>query len=284
MSTLYQKIRDSWIKSILFSCFLLAIFMVLFYVANLDIFAEKNASYQERAVTFKNSDEEFKKRIGAVDVSNLSYDEWSTLYGVNSAENRYDDDLDKDGLLNYLEYAHMTDPRNADTDKDGFSDRQEIINGYDPDAPGDAQPTVEISIARMNISAPMVWSKGADEASQLEDLKNGISHFAKTASPGQPGNMIVSGHSSNYVWAEGNFNYIFKDLNNLEKGDMVRIKTMQKNGRVIIYYYKVTEKFTANPEDEQIFANSDVPSLTLSTCWPLGTNFKRLIVKAELVK
>jgi LPXTG-site transpeptidase (sortase) family protein len=284
MSTLYQKIRDSWIKSILFSCFLLAIFMVLFYVANLDIFAEKNANYQERVNVFKNSDEEFKKRIGAVDVSSLSYDEWSTLYGVNSAENRYDDDLDKDGLPNFLEYAHMTDSRNADTDKDGFSDRQEIINGYDPDAPGEARPTVEISIARMNISAPMVWSKGADETSQLEDLKSGLSHFAKTASPGQQGNMIVSGHSSNYVWAEGNFNYIFKDLNNLEKGDMVRIKTMQKNGRVIIYHYKVMDKFIASPEDERIFANSNAPTLTLSTCWPLGTNFKRLIVKAELVK
>lgn len=219
-----------------------------------------------------------------MDVSNLNYDEWAIRYGLTSANNKYDDDPDGDGLPNYLEYVHLTDPLNPDTDGDGFSDKQEIINGYDPDAPGDAKPSVEISIAKINISAPMLWSKSADENSQLEDLKSGVAHFPKTAAPGQPGNMIVSGHSSNYVWVKGDYNYIFKDLNNLEKGDVITIKTIQQNGRVIIFHYSVADKFVATPDDHRIFENTQDPTLTLSTCWPLGTNFRRLIVKADLLK
>jgi len=118
----------------------------------------------------------------------------------------------------------------------------------------------------------------------LRDLESGAAHYAKTAAPGQIGNMIISGHSSNYIWAKGDYNYIFKNLNNLEVGDKVVFRTVQKNGKVITYNYTITEKFVTSPDDEKIFAETKNPTLTLSTCWPLGTNFKRLIVKGELVK
>jgi LPXTG-site transpeptidase (sortase) family protein len=94
----------------------------------------------------------------------------------------------------------------------------------------------------------------------------------------------MSGHSSNYVWAKGGYNYVFKELNNLENGDIVKFKIVQKNGRIINFKYKVSEKFITTPDDAKIFEETTKPILTLSTCWPLGTNFKRLIVKAELIK
>ena len=176
-------------------------------------------------------------------------------------------------------------PLNSDTDGDGFSDRAEITNGYDPDAPGDAKASVEISVKKINVVAPMVWSQSEDEKAMQEDLKRGIIHFPKTAAPGQSGNMVVSGHSSNYVWAAGNYNYIFKGLDNLAAGDAVDVKTVQKNGRAIVYHYKINSfKKIVSPDDPVIFENTSGPTLTLSTCWPLGTNFRRLIVKADLVK
>jgi len=130
----------------------------------------------------------------------------------------------------------------------------------------------------------MIWSQSEDAKQSLKDLESGLSHFPKSAAPGEKGNVIISGHSSNYVWAKGDFNYIFKNLNDLEVGDIVNIKTIQQNGKTIFYKYKISEKFVTVPDDEKIFANPDAPVLTLSTCWPLGTNFKRLIVKAELIK
>jgi hypothetical protein len=41
-------------------------------------------------------------------------------------------DYDKDGLRNDLENALGTNPRLADSDRDGYSDRTELINGYNP--------------------------------------------------------------------------------------------------------------------------------------------------------
>ena len=284
MLKLYRKIRDSWAKSILLSCLFLVIFLVLFYLANLDLKpAPKNSSSNE-ALLVMNGVEEIQKRLGSTEFSSLGYADWVKSYGLTGDSAGLDSDPDGDGLPNYLEYVHLTSPIAADTDGDGFSDKQEITNGYDPDAPGEAKPSVEVSIDKIKVDAPMVWSLGEDEKTQLEDLKKGVVHFPKTAAPGQIGNMIISGHSSNYIWADGNYNYIFKDLNNLTIGDTVSIKTVQKNGRIIVYHYVVTDKQIVAPDDQKIFENSPTPTMTLSTCWPLGTALKRIIVKAELVK
>jgi sortase A len=213
-----------------------------------------------------------------------SYADSAKRFGLDNTNNSLDADPDKDGLPNYLEYVHGTNPMKADTDGDGYTDKQEITNGFDPDAPGTAKPIVEVSIARINVSAPMIWSKSEDEKSTLLDLEKGLSHFPKTASPGQNGNVIISGHSSNYIWAKGDYNHIFENLNDLQVGDLITIKTIQQNRRVIIYTYKVREKFIAQPDDQKIFAATDAPELTLSTCWPIGTTLKRAIIKADLVQ
>ena len=284
MPQIWKKIKSTWTGSLIFSFSLLAIFLVLFYLSNLDL--KKNiskSSIQEISSDLK-SDQEIKNRLGSVNISSLDYDSWAKQNNLGEGVEKYDGDPDKDGSLNYWEYIQGTDPNNPDTDGDGFNDRQEVINGFDPDAFGNIRPAVEISIDKINIHAPMIWSKSENEKDIMKELENGAAHFAKTASPGQNGNMIVSGHSSNYIWAAGNYNHIFGKLDDLENGDIITVKTIQKNGRVITYYYSVNDKFITGPDDEAIFENTSGPILTLSTCWPLGTAFRRLIVKAELVK
>lgn len=152
------------------------------------------------------------------------------------------------------------------------------------DFTGNSKITVLVRIDKIGIEAPMIWSKSENEKEMLRDLENGVSHYADTAAPGQNGNAVISGHSSNYIWAKGSYNHIFKDLNNLEKGDIINIKTIQKNGRVIVYKYAVIGKYIDAPDDERIFENTDNSMVTLSTCWPLGTNLKRLVIKATMVK
>ena len=212
------------------------------------------------------------------------YNEWAKKYAFSASNAKLNADPDGDGLPNYLEYMHGTDPKNPDSDGDGFSDKQEITNGYDPAAPGDARPVVEVSISKIGVIAPMVWSKSENEKDQLADLAGGVAHFPQTASPGQNGNMIISGHSSNYIWAKGKFNYIFKNLNNLMPGDAVDVKTVQQNGKIITYHYKISEKFTAMPDDARIFDDTSDSTITLSTCWPIGSNLRRLIIKGDIVQ
>lgn len=229
------------------------------------------------------TDFQLKDKLGSNIASLAGFSDWASINNLNG-EDVYNADADKDELPNYLEYIHGTDPNNGDTDGDKYSDVQEIKNGYDPDAYGNVMTTVTVSIEKLNVSAPMIWSKTDNEKDQLEELENGLAHFMGTASPGQKGNSIISGHSSNYAWAKGSYNYVFRNLNDLESGDVVTIKTVQKNGRIITYKYKVNEKYVAFPDEERIFAETENPTLTLSTCWPLGTNYKRVIVKAELLQ
>lgn len=291
MSETSLKINKYLKKVAITGSLFLAIFLVLFFLVNTDwnvIMRKLNLSKTqpektEKYIPIQNMDEQVKKLLGTTEFSFTGYDSWAETNNLtkNAA---LEADPDGDELPNYLEYIHGTDPLNKDTDGDKFSDKQEITNGYDPNAPGDAKPLVLVGIEKINVKAPMVWSQSTDEKSMLKDLETGLSHYYKTAAPGQNGNAVISGHSSNYFWVKGDYNYIFKNLNNLEKGDNITVTFLQKNGRVITYHYQVSDKFISAPADERIFAETDGQTMTLSTCWPLGTNFKRLIVKAEIVK
>jgi LPXTG-site transpeptidase (sortase) family protein len=275
-----EKTRKFTKKVAIFCSLFVAIFFILFYGVNFIDFGSPQSNQNLALPTDISS--QLQKRLGSTNISMETYADWAKRYGLSAGNDGLDADPDNDGLPNYQEYVYGTNPLKADTDGDGFSDKQEIINGYDPDAPGDARPLVEISISKLNVAAPMVWSKSTNDQEMLDDLSNGVAHYFATASPGQNGNMIISGHSSNYVWAKGDYNHIFKDLNNLVVGDVIKIRTTEQNGRTITYSYKVSDKFVTTADDQKVFANTPNPTLTLSTCWPIGTSLKRLIIKAQL--
>lgn len=285
MSFISENLKFQLKKIALLAVLFSVVFFGLYYLVN---FIDLNSAPKKVATVapvqnLVANNEELQKRTGNDNISLTAFEDWMKINNLSGA-NVYDADPDKDGLPNYLEYIHGTDPNNADSDGDVFSDKAELTNGYDPDSKGAAMTMVSVKIEKLGVEAPMVWSQTVVEANMLKDLENGIAHFMKTAAPGQTGNMIISGHSSNYIWAKGGYNHIFEKLNDLQAGDLVTFKTVQKNGRMIDYQYKITEKFVTTPDDEKIFANTQTPTLTLTTCWPLGTNLKRLILKAELVK
>lgn len=284
MFNISDKTKFQFKKVAVLSSLFLALFFLGFYVVNLlDSRPVIKTSLQTDLVASLQTNEELKKTAGADGINLSEFAQWAKVNKL-TGKDVYNADPDGDGLPNYLEYIHGTDPNNRDTDGDGFSDRQEITNGYDPDAPGDAKPVVYVKIEKIGVDAPMVWSQSEDGNKTLKDLESGLSHFPKSAAPGENGNAIISGHSSNYIWAKGDYNHVFKDLEKLEKGDLVNIKIIQKNGKIINYQYKISDKFNTSPDDERIFANTDSPTLTLTTCWPVGTALKRTIIKADLVK
>ncbi|XLQ19670.1 MAG: sortase [Candidatus Moraniibacteriota bacterium] len=192
------------------------------------------------------------------------------------------DDSDNDGLVIYDEYIFGTDPKKSDTDGDGYSDGDEVNNGYDPMALGDIRPEIIVEINKINVEVPVVLSNDAAEEKLQEDLNDGVIHYPGTAMPGRRGNMYVAGHSSNYIWSKGIYDNIFKNLNDLTDGDEIIVKTKQQNGKEINYKYVVTLNEEVAPDDSRIFADTQSQELTLTTCWPLGTNARRIMVKAQL--
>lgn len=135
-----------------------------------------------------------------------------------------------------------------------------------------------IFIPSTNIDAPIVWRVSDNESAVQSALQNGVIHIAGTALPGEIGNVFITGHSSNYFWARGNYKNIFALLNRLVVGDLIYIK-YQDN----VFVYKTISSKVVKPNDLSVIESTNTPTLTLMTCSPVGTSLYRLIVKAEQI-
>lgn len=110
-------------------------------------------------------------------------------------------------------------------------------------------------------------------------LTKGIAQAKGTVTPDKIGNMFLFSHSSVNLLEATRFNSIFYLLSKLEKSDEVYIYYKDTK-----YKYKVTDIKIVDAKDVSYLspkANKKV--LTLMTCWPAGTNYKRLLVIAEEV-
>jgi LPXTG-site transpeptidase (sortase) family protein len=137
-------------------------------------------------------------------------------------------------------------------------------------------PNNSIYIDKIQVTAPISFDVPNETGAVTNGLQQGVIHLQNTAHPGETGNVFITGHSSNYFWEKGNYNTIFARLNNLTSGDNISI-----NYHGAIYIYKVTDKFVVSPSDISVLKQNSDSKLTLMTCYPVGTNLKRLIVIAN---
>jgi len=134
-----------------------------------------------------------------------------------------------------------------------------------------------IYIAKIGKKAPVVWNSAPDEQTMLNNLHNGVVHYAGTALPGSgKGPIFISGHSSYYWWDSGKYKTVFATLDKLATGDEIKI-----NYENTVYTYKVYDKQVVLPDQVDVLKPTNEPVLALMTCVPVGTNLKRLIVWAR---
>ncbi len=133
-----------------------------------------------------------------------------------------------------------------------------------------------IVIPKTNTNAPIVFPDTTDEKILFNELENGVVYYPSSVIPGQTGNTIILGHSSAYPWYNGKYGSVFSLLNQLESGDQIII-FYQKH----IYIYKVTAKEVV-AKDAAIANQNEKSQLILISCWPVGTTWKRILVKADL--
>lgn len=150
--------------------------------------------------------------------------------------------------------------------------------------PPKPEPVVEIpdyaplvEIPKLGVSAPLVLNVAPDLI--VDQLKNGVTHYEATAYPGEIGNSVIVGHSSDLPWSDGKYKIVFALLDKLVLGD-----------KVVVYYkkqrlvYSVTSSKVVAPTDLSVLRRSTNAQITLLTCYPVGTTRSRLIVTAELVE
>lgn len=192
-------------------------------------------------------------------------------------------DADGDGIKDAIEQRYYgTDPLAADSDGDGFNDLTEITNGFSPLRPADYERWVEdrstavLRISKISVDAPVVWNESLDAI--YDDLERGVVHYRRTANPGEVGNTVLIGHSSQFIWDDNKFGTVFALLDKLEAGDKIDVDYMGKT-----YTYAVTDSDVTKPTDTSRFAATSKPTITLVSCFPAGSNDLRIFVTAELV-
>lgn len=153
----------------------------------------------------------------------------------------------------------------------------------DPTTDTKVGPAPKIIIPKINVDAPVVYDVPSLEESVVQDkLRSGVVHYpipGANSMPGQKGNTVLLGHSSNDVFDDGAYKFVFVQLDRLEKGD-----TFYINYQGTRYTYAVTEKKIILPTQvSSLVTPNDKPIATLVTCTPVGTAQKRLVVTAEQI-
>jgi len=152
----------------------------------------------------------------------------------------------------------------------------------DPSTNTAVSPDPKLIIPKINVDVPVEYNTTPDYNAQMKAMENGVAWFGipgANSRPGQVGNTVLSGHSSNDIIDSGNYKFIFARLDQLTTGDTIYINYESKR-----YTYTVTKKEVVKPtEVNKLVYTTDKPMLTLITCTPIGTALNRLLVTAEQV-
>jgi len=162
----------------------------------------------------------------------------------------------------------------------GSIDPQNIV--VDPTTDINVGPAPRLIIPKINVDVPVHYDIGNDYASQMKAMESGLAHFAipgASSHPGQIGNTVLAGHSSNDLLDTGDYKFIFAQLDKLAIGDSIYANYNSKR-----YTYTITKKEVVEPtEVNKLVYPTTKPVITLLTCTPVGTALHRLLVIAEQV-
>lgn len=156
-------------------------------------------------------------------------------------------------------------------------DYTDAKNWY-PDYKGISQKS---TVSTYSLSIPKLGIIDAEVTTQDNDLTKHLVNYAGTAVPPEKGNAVIYGHSTlPQLFNPKNYTTIFATLHTIKIGDKIQAKV-----RGVTYSYAVSKIIVVEPEDTSVLAQDFNRSyITLITCTPPGTIWKRLVVKAELEK
>lgn len=155
---------------------------------------------------------------------------------------------------------------------------QDSSNQSSDSASAQISTTPMLTIPKIHVSTPIVFEPSIQEANVQKALESGVVHYGNTANPGEVGNSVIFGHSSNDWDKPGNYKFIFVLLEKLGVGD---VYTIDYKG--VRYEYQIYERRVILATDVGVVAPTAEPTSTLITCWPTGTSQKRLIVRGKQV-
>ena len=137
------------------------------------------------------------------------------------------------------------------------------------------------NVSTYSLTIPKLKIEKALVSTTNDDLSQSLVHYGGSGIPGNPGNAVVFGHSTlPQLFNPKNYKTIFATLHTLKVGDEIFI---EYDG--IVYKFVIASRKIIDPTDTSVLAQDiDGSFLTLITCTPPGTYWKRLVLKAKLEK
>jgi LPXTG-site transpeptidase (sortase) family protein len=156
------------------------------------------------------------------------------------------------------------------------------LAGNVADKPLPAHATLVID--SIGVRTPIVFDIPDDNDLIYKNLESGVVHYSNTAKPGLTGAAIILGHSSAFPWYKGKYGAVFALLSKLNVGD--RFYVQYEDGRTFVYEMKQSIIFNPLANDQRLVDLESAPgsTLILISCYPVGTNYKRIAVQAQLVQ
>lgn len=150
------------------------------------------------------------------------------------------------------------------------------VNEWYPASP---QKHVSSQVNSYTLSIPKLKINNALVAISGDVLDDNLVHYGGTGLPGQFGSAVIFGHSSlPQFYSPTNYKSIFSLLPTLKPGDDIYVTF---DG--VDYRYTVYDMVVKEPNDLSVLEQKfDDSYISLITCVPPGTTWKRLHVSAKL--
>ncbi len=136
-----------------------------------------------------------------------------------------------------------------------------------------------IYIPKIGVMAPIVIEESENREVLLKSLERGVLLFPGSVEPGNIGSTVILGHSSGAIWS-GGYKSVFSLINKLEKGDLVKVYF---NNEEFVYRVSKLNILSVEKLDEVVGDSNGTNTLFLSSCWPIGTPWSRIVATAILV-
>ncbi len=160
------------------------------------------------------------------------------------------------------------------------------INDYDF-AFNTLPPTNRLMIQKLGLDVPLIHlthkAAGDFVAGDFDaELKQWVVKYPTTPAPGEDGNTLIFGHTSQERWSHNNYGTVFATLPKLQAWDSIQVV---REGE--LYTYQVLETVVKYPKEVdtefQKRQEADGEYITLMGCYPLGTTKQRMMVIAKKI-
>lgn len=137
------------------------------------------------------------------------------------------------------------------------------------------------NIGTYTISIPRIGIENAVVTNKDSDLTRHMVQFNADTFPPKEGNSVIFGHSTlPQLYNPNNYKTILANAYKLSVGDKIIVRVSNAD-----YNYKIENVTVVEPSDTSVLAQNFSDSfITIITCTPPGTVWKRLVIKARIQK